>query len=220
MRKMWENPAGKSMMSQGVKIAVAMMYEDYVETLDLTDEEAKHFRELLGSEMANQQEFGMKLMSAAPEERESLTKEMADLKNQSDEDIRTFLNNDEDYEAYKSYKDRLPEKQQLEGVRATMAAKDATMDEETESKLIEAMYQARTQPDLPDFTKEGAMAQLGKEGMVERFEKTWESQQEMLRGEVGFLSDTQQEAFFEYQEQMKEFQLMSLKMADQMMKDE
>ena len=31
VRKMWENPAGRSMMNQGVKMAVAMMYGDFIE---------------------------------------------------------------------------------------------------------------------------------------------------------------------------------------------
>ena len=220
IRKMWDNPAGKSMMSQGVKIAVAMMYEDFIVTLDLTDEEAEHFRELLGSEMATQQEVGMKIMSASPEERIELGKEIAERNKQIEEDIKTFLNNEEDHEAFKSYKDRLPEKQQLEGVRATMAAKNAAMDEETEGKLIEAMYKARTQPGLADFSGKNAYAEMGKEDMMENFEQTWESQQEMLQGEVGFLSEVQKEAFFEHQNQMKEFQMMGLKMAEQMMKPE
>ena len=36
VRKMWDNPAGKSMMNQGVKIAVAMMYQDFIDGMDLT----------------------------------------------------------------------------------------------------------------------------------------------------------------------------------------
>lgn len=35
VRKMWDNPAGKSMMSQGVKMAVAMMYQDFIDGLEL-----------------------------------------------------------------------------------------------------------------------------------------------------------------------------------------
>lgn len=53
--------------------------------------------------------------------------------------------------------------------------------------------------------------------MVGRFEESWASQLEMLRNEVGFLNEPQKEAFFEYQEQMKEFQMMGLKMTEQMM---
>lgn len=220
IRKMWDSPAGKSMMGQGVKIAVAMMYEDYIETLDLSDEEAKHFRELLGGEIASQQEFGMKMMGATPEERKQLVEEMEERNRQNEEDIRTFLNNDEDFERFKDYKDRLPERQQLEGVRAAMVARDAEMDEETESRLVEVMHQARTQPGLPDFSQKAAYFESQGEDMVGRFEETWKAQQDLLREEVDFLSDVQQEAFFEHQQQLKEFQLMGLRMADKMMKDD
>ncbi|MFC7337020.1 hypothetical protein ACFQY0_07520 [Haloferula chungangensis] len=217
LRKMWENPAGKSMMSQGVKMAVAMMYEDYVESLDLSEEEEKHFRDLLGREMMNQQEISMKLMSAKAEERAALVEEMTKRNRESEEDIKTFLNNEEDFEAYQSYKERLPERQQLEGLRATMSAKNAAMDETTESQLIEAMHKARTQPGLADFSGKNAILEVGKGNLSERFEESWESQQAMLRNEVDFLSEPQKEAFFEYQDQMKEFQMMGVKMTEQMM---
>lgn len=39
VRKMWENPAGKAMMNQGVKMAVGMMYEDFIGSLELSKEE-------------------------------------------------------------------------------------------------------------------------------------------------------------------------------------
>jgi hypothetical protein len=218
IRKMWGNPAGKSMMNQGVKVAVAMMYEDFIETLDLSDEEAKHFRELLGSEMMSQKEIGMKMMSATPEERKALAVEMEAMSKESEEAIKTFLNHEEDFDAFKDFKDRLPERQQIEGVRATMVAKNAAMDEATEASLIEAMHKVRTQPGLADFSGAAGLEEMSQGNAVGRFEATWSIQQKALREEVDFLSEVQREAFFEHQEQMKEFQLMGLKMADKMMR--
>ena len=61
---MWDNPAGKSMMNQGVKMAVAMMYQDFVDGLNLTKEEIDYFKNLLGKEMGDQQELGMKMLGA------------------------------------------------------------------------------------------------------------------------------------------------------------
>ncbi len=218
VRKMWENPAGKSMLNQGVKMAVAMMYEDFIDSLDLTKEEADYFRDLLGAEIANQQEFGMKLMSATAEEREELMKEMERRRVENEEAIKTFLNNEEDHKRFEAYKDRLPERQQMDGLRAAMAGKDASMDGETESRLIEAMHRARKQPDVKDLSGISGMKALADGNMTEVFEKSWETQQAALRKEVsGILNEKQQEAFFEYQEQMKEFQIMSLKMAEKMM---
>jgi hypothetical protein len=219
-RKMWENPAGKSMMNQGIKIAVAMMYQDYMDSLDLTKEEAEYFKTLLGKPMAHQQELGMKMLNASEEERTKLTEEIASLSKQNEEDIKKFLNNDKDFQSYKNYKDRLPERQQLDGIRTTLASKGAPLDEETEAKLVEAMHHARTTTQAPDMSGPDAMKNLADGNLTASFEANWESQQEALRRETaGILNETQQAAFQEYQKQLKDMQLMSLKMAEKMMSD-
>ncbi len=218
VRKMWDNPAGKSMMNQGVKMAVAMMYGDFIDGLDLTKEEADYFRDLLGSETATQQELGMKMMGATPEERKELMEEMERRNKENEEAIKTFLNNDGDYERFEAYQDRLPERQQLDGLRTAMAGNNTPLDGETEGQLVEAMHRARTQAGVKDLSGAEGMKSLAGGNLVRDFEDGWETQQAALRTEVaGILSEDQQKAFFEYQTQMKEFQLMSIKMAEKMM---
>ena len=220
-RKMWDNPAGKSMMTQGAKIAVAMMYEDFIEDLDLSKEENDYFKKLLGKEITDQQGIGMKLMSASAEERKELTKEMTQRSEETQEEIKKFLNNEEDYEKFTSYKERLPERQQLDGIRATMTEKGVPLSEETESQLVDAMYRARTESKAPDLQGPEALGLLAEGKLVDSFEQNWESQQEALRAETAdLLDETQQAAFQEFQEQMKDMQLMGLKMAEKMMSKE
>jgi hypothetical protein len=218
VRKMWDNPAGKAMMNQGVKMAVGMMYGDFIDGLNLSKEEEDYFRTLLGREMSGQQEMGMKLMSASDEERKALMEEIKQRNLDNDEEIKKFLNSDEDYKSFTDFKDRMPERQQLDGIRATMDSKGAPLDAETESRLVEAMHRVRTESKGPDFSGPGAMEELTKGNMVESYEQSWASQQEALRAETaGILSPAQQEAFQEYQKQLKEMQLMGLKMAEKMM---
>src|SRR5690606_20030867 len=129
-----------------------------------------------------------------------------------------FLNCEEDYARYQSYKERLPERQQLEGLRSAMASNEVPLDETTEEQLVDAMYRAGTQPQVTDFNGAAGMEALARGNMVEEFQKSWELQQEALRIELNaILDEKQREAFFEHQEQMKEFQLMSIKMAEKMM---
>lgn len=219
MRKMWDNPAGKSMMNQGVKMAVGMMYGDFIDGLDLTKEEADYFKTLLGKEIGGQQELGMRMMSATPEERKELLEDLKKRGEDAEAEIKQFLNDDEDYKAYTDYKERLPERQQLDGIRATMESKGSPLDAQTEAKLVDVMHRARTESKAPDFSGPNAMAELSKGNISETFENSWASQQEALRTETStILNPTQQEAFQEYQAQMKEMQLMGLKMAEQMMK--
>ena len=220
-RKMWDNPAGKSMMNQGVKMAVAMMYQDFVDGLNLSKEEGDYFKNLLGKEMADQQELGMKMLGATPEERKALAEDLKKRGEDNEAEIKKFLNSDEDYKSFTDYKNHLPERQQLDGIRSAMSSKGAPLDTETETKLVDAMYRARTESKAPDLSGPGAMDALAKGNIVETFEKSWEVQQETLRGATaGILNETQRAAFEEYQKQAKEMQLMGLKMAEKMMPKE
>jgi hypothetical protein len=217
-RKMWDNPAGRSMMNQGVKMAVGMFYQDFIDGLDLSREEADYFKTLLGREMSDQQELGMKMLGATDEERNALTDEIGKRSKDAEEEIKKFLNSDEDFKKYTDYKNRLPERQQLDAIRATMSGKGVPLDAETETRLVDAMYRARTESKAPDFSGPGAMDELAKGNIVETFEKSWASQQETLNAEAGkILSGPQLAAFQEYQKQAKEMQMMGLKMAEKMM---
>lgn len=217
-RKMWDNPAGKSMMSQGAKMAVAMMYEDFVTGLRLGKEESDYFKNLLGKEIGDQQELGMKMLGSTPEEQKSLTEELEKRATESESEIKKFLNNDEDFKSYTDYKNHLPEHQQLDGIRTAMTTKGVPLDAETETKLVDAMYRARTESKAPDLSGPNAMDEMMKGNIVETFEKSWEVQQQALQGETSkILNPAQMAAFQDYQKQAKEMQLMGLKMAEQMM---
>lgn len=217
-RKMWDNPAGKSMMSQGAKMAVAMMYEDFVDGLHLAKEEADYFKNLLGKEIGDQQELGMKMLGATADEQKALAEELKQRGSDTEAEIKKFLNSDEDFKSYTDYKNRLPEHQQLDGIRTAMTTKGVPLDADTEAKLVDAMFRARTESKAPDLSGPNAMDEFAKGNIVETYEKSWEIQQQALRGETAkILNDAQMTAFQDYQKQAKEMQLMGLKMAEQMM---
>ncbi len=217
-RKMWDNPAGKSMMNQGVKMAVAMMYQDFVDGLDLSKEEGDYFKTLLGKEIADQQELGMKMLGASEEERKTLAEELKKRGTDTEAEIKKFLNSEEDFESFTDYKNHLPERQQLDGIRTAMTTKGVPLDAETETKLVDAMYRARTESKAPDLSGPGAMDEIAKGNIVETFEKSWEIQQQALTAEAAkILDEAQMAAFKDYQKQAREMQLMGLKMAEQMM---
>lgn len=217
-RKMLDNPAGKSMMDQQAKMMVSMTYQDLIDGMGLTKEEGDFFKNLLGKEITDQQELGLKMLGATPEERKTLAEELKKRATANGEEIKKFLNSDEDFKRYTDYKERLPERQQMAGVQASMSGSGVEMNEETEAKLLDAMYRARTEAKGPDLSGPGAMEELAKGNIVETFEKSWQAQQDTLSEEAGkFLSPAQLTAFQEYQKQAKEMQLMGLKMAEQML---
>ncbi|RYD23522.1 MAG: hypothetical protein EOP88_03890 [Verrucomicrobiaceae bacterium] len=217
-RKMLDNPAGKSMLNQQAKMMVNMTYQDLIDGMNLSKEEGDYFKDLLGKEITDQQELGLKMLSATPEERKGLSEELTKRAAATQEEIKKFLNNEEDYKKFTDYKERLPEKQQMAGIQATMSGAGVSMDADTEAKLLDAMYRARTDSKAPDFSGPGAMEEFAKGNITETFEKSWQAQQDTLSAEAGkFLSEPQMKAFQDYQKQMKEMQLMGLKMAEKMM---
>ncbi len=218
-RKMMENPAAKSMMSQGTKVAVALMYQDFIDGMKLSKEEADYFKNLLAREVGNQQELGVKMMEASPEERKVLADDSKKRSEETQQDIRKFLNNEDDYKAFNAYKNRIPERRQLDGIRTAMTTKGVPLDAAVESKLIDAMYRARTEAETegPDLTGPNAVEDLKNGDLAGNFEKTWANQEELLAKETEeLLSPAQVAAFQEYRQQMKEMQLMQIKMAEEM----
>ena len=212
VRKMGDQPAGESTTNQGLKMVVSFLYKDFIEGLDLTAEEADYFKVLLGKEMADQQELVMRMAGSSEEERQAIVEEMNRRTEANNGNIEEFLNSSGDYQKYTAYKDRLPERQQIDGIRNAMVRKGVPLDEESATRLMEAMHRVRTESGAPDFSGPGAMGELAKEGFVETFERSWKAKQEALRSEVSdILSPDQMEAFQEYQKQRMNVQLTSLK---------
>ena len=110
------------------------MYQDFVDSLNLTKEEGDYFKNLLGKEIGDQQELGMKMLGATAEEQKNLAAELQKRASDSEAEIRKFLNSDEDIKAFTDYKNRLPERQQLDGIRTAMSSKGVPLDAETETK--------------------------------------------------------------------------------------
>ena len=217
-RKMWDNPAGKSMMNQGIKIAVAMTYQNFIDGLKLSKEEGEYMKTLLCKQMSDQQELGMKMLGASAEEQTKLAEEITQREKDNEEDIKKFLNSEDDFKSYTDYKKRMPEHQQLEGIRSAMTSKGTPLDAATETRLVDAMYRARTESKAPDLSGTAGIEALASGNIVETYEKSWQIQQDALQKETSkILNETQQAAFQEYQKQAKEMQLMGLKMAEKMM---
>ena len=223
LRKMVENPAGQAMMNQGIKAMTSMWFRDLIEDFDLNKNESDYFLQLVAGPMSVQQQVGMKMMNAeSPEERMKLAEEIQTATKEAKEAIKEFLNDEEDFATYEEFEKRLPERQQLDGLRAVMANAEAPLTPEQEDQVIEAMYRARTSENSAPGGQglEGRESPIGQIS-VEKFEKEWERSSQVAAKEVGkVLQGSQLEAFLSYQSQMKDMQLMGLKMAEKMFKTE
>ncbi|MDB4562379.1 hypothetical protein N9113_02050 [Akkermansiaceae bacterium] len=206
MRKMADNPAAKAMFTQAHISTAESIYASLLEEFDLKGEERDYFLGLLSGELADQQQMGMKMMGAkTPEERKQA--------------ITDFLNNKEDQEAFETYHDRLPEHQQLPGIKAAIATSGTELSGEQETALVEVMHSMRTgSAEAQKWDGAGGMEMMAKPDVVEIFEADWAKGQEAYKENLqGVLDDGQMKAFFESQAQMKEMHVMGIKMMRNMM---
>ncbi|MEJ6560185.1 MAG: hypothetical protein QNL71_03895 [Akkermansiaceae bacterium] len=206
MRKMADNPAAKAMFTQAHISTAESIYASLLEEFDLKGEERDYFLGLLSGELADQQQMGMKMMGAkTPEERKQA--------------IADFLNNKEDQEAFETYHDRLPEHQQLPGIKAAIATSGTELSGEQETALVEVMHSMRTgSAEAQKWDGAGGMEMMAKPDVVEIFEADWAKGKEAYKENLqGVLDDGQMKAFFESQAQMKEMHVMGIKMMRNMM---
>ena len=220
MRKMADNPAAKAMFAQVHVSTAEMIYAALLEEFDLKGEEKDYFLGLLASEFADQQQFGMKMMGAkTADERKALAEELEATKEERKQAISDFLNNKEDQETFEAYHARLPEHQQLPGIKAAMATSGNELSAEQETALVDVMHKIRTSAtDAGKWEGAGGIELMGQDNVLEIFEEDWAKGQAAYEEELqGILDEGQTAAFFENQAQMKEFQLMGLKMMQQMM---
>ena len=223
LRQMSENPAGRAMMNQGIKAMSAVWFADLVDEFGLSREEEDYFLRLVAGSMSAQQNIGMKVMTAkTAEERKALEEEIESAKNETREAVKSFLNNDEDFAAYERYEEQLPERQQLEALRDTMLEAGFPLTPDQEDQVIEAMFQVRTsRTDGTDWHGAGGMEAIAGGDAVEMFEQEWEESSRATAEEVGkILEGEQLEAFKKYQVQIKDMQLMGIRMAEKMFQPE
>ncbi|MGC6426377.1 MAG: hypothetical protein ACON5H_05200 [Akkermansiaceae bacterium] len=222
MRKMAENPAAREMFKTGHVAAARMMYGSLLESLNLTKEEEEYFLGVLAGEFADQQQMGMRMLGArSVEDRRAIAEELENNKQKRKEQIAEFLNNDEDNAEFEKYQERLPERQQLGGIKAAIAQTGTPLTEEQETQLVDVMHRIRTSSKASKkWDGANAMEMFARPDVEEVFEKDWAAGQEALKGEVGsILNDEQSAAFFESQAQTKQMHLMGLRMMKNMMQN-
>lgn len=215
LRKITENPAAKSIINEAHKAMAGLWYGDLIKQLDLTQSESEHFLALIAATMADQQEFGTKMMGAKDEAaRADFAQQLKQKMAAHETAMREFLNNEQDFKTFEAYSERIPERQQLVGIRLSMKEVADPLTPEQETQLIDAMHAARAEAMPAERWGQDQAANFLDAGAEARFEADWDAMQKSLREGVGGLLDAkQQEAFFQYQGQVKEMQLGSIRMA-------
>ncbi len=169
MAKMMSDPKMRDVMKTQARMGVDMIYRDLFDLLNLQEPQRTQFEKLIMEKATAGMEAAFAMMGAdkTPEERKAAAAAVKKLMEESEAKIKDLLGK-EDYAKVQRYEDSQLERMQLKTFSGNLASKDLNMDEATEAKLMDVMYQEREKfpfasnyvdqqnPDITRFTEENS----------------------------------------------------------------
>ena len=220
MAKMMSDPKMRDVMKTQARMGVDMIYRDLFDLLNLAEPQRTQFEKLIMEKATAGMEAAFAMMGAdkTPEERKAAAAAVKKLMEESEAKIKDLLGK-EDYAKVQSYEGSQLERMQLKTFSGNLASKDLNMDEATEAKLMDVMYQEREKfpfasnyvdqqnPDITRFTAENSA----------RFNEEYTSLNESIANRAaGILTAPQLEVFRESQTQQVNMIKMQMEMGARM----
>ena len=149
LREMLKNPAMRAMMEQQQAMQVEASYARLMDQLQLTDEEKAHFNKLLVDKQKVETDLGMKILdpNLSPDQRKQIVAQAEKNKKTYDDAIKTFLNNDSDWNNFQAYEDTKPERTSFDAMGRTLfASSSEPLTQQQEQILMNTMTQVRKSP--------------------------------------------------------------------------
>jgi hypothetical protein len=149
LREMLKNPAMRAMMEQQQAMQVEASYARLMDQLQLTDEEKAHFKKLLVDKQKVETDLGMKMLdpNLSPDQRKQIVAQAEKNKKTYDDAIKTFLNNDSDWNNFQAYEDTKPERTSFDAMGRTLfASSSEPLTQQQEQILMNTMTQVRKSP--------------------------------------------------------------------------
>ena len=217
MAEVMKDPAFKEMAKSQQVAMLDFEYGKLFERFKLSDGEKQDLKNLLAERKSKEMDFALAMMAGEKDEKKIAEglKALEAYKTESDGKIRTFLNNEEDFQKYKNWEETKGERMQLNMSGAAFSNVGEPLTSEQEDRLVAAMHAARTQvKDLPDLQKpENFKPENMTPEMVERMMKSYDSQASQVAQQAAdFLTPKQVEALKTMQQTQKTMQEMGLKM--------
>ena len=206
MKAFSESEAGQKMaQAENVKRA-KRVFKPLLAEFNFSEEEEEHFLIIAGAEAGSDDELWGKLMFAKKEDRETVMQEWEDASAQRQREMESFLNSGEDWKRYQEYEARLPEYEQMNGLREAMEESGHPLNEGQESQLVEVMHSNRVQSGISQrWEGRGVLNQVSQPGIVQRLETEWNAGQgELNSGVSQILSPDQVQVFNVAQQEMLE----------------
>jgi len=147
MAKMMKDPAMRDMMKSQARGQVDFMYRDLMDMLNLPPEKRDALTKILTDRAGIGMEMGKAMMSGkkpTEEEKKAQTEALAKMTTETDKALKELLG-DEDYPKFDQFEKSQPERMQLNSLNAQLKDAGLELAPETETQLMDAMYEERTQ---------------------------------------------------------------------------
>ncbi len=218
--KMMKAPGAKDMIKVQARMGVDMIYRDLFDLLNLPEPKRSELEKLIGEKTTAGMEIGFAAFGEkkSAEEMKEISDKLAAATKEADDKIKDLLG-EEDYNKLKRFEDSTTERMQLRTFSSMLASKGLELDEATETKLMDAMYEERHNfPFASSFSNQQNtdVSRFTPENLT-RFGEEYSRLSESVVTRAGeILTPPQLEVFRQSQEQMTNMTKMQLEMAAKM----
>jgi hypothetical protein len=221
--KMMDNPTMNEVMQASQRGAISALYVDMIDYLGLNEEETEYFMDLLMYRHMKQVDMAMKMMGGqlSDEEKESMGQDVEAAKEIFGEEMKKFLNNNEDYAEFEYYEKTMNERMMLSQMDRELSGSDAELSDTAYRELLGAIHDERENfeftSDLHDNENPDVSAERFSKENVQSYASDMESLNEIISEKArGILTPEQYEAFIKSLKAFTDMQLAQLEMAAQM----
>lgn len=212
--KMMEDPTFQDAIKAQTRQQIDAVYRDLFDLLELDPQKREAVEKLLAERARAQMTSGMGLMdpNLTPEEREAKAKEVQASVAEAEKKIQEELG-DENFDKLKRFEDSQTERAQIKTFSGMLKDAGIEFPEETESKLMDAMFEERknfkfdfdfSRPDSADFTK------LNEDSLNRFSEQNAQLREKILERAETVLNPEQMEVFRKVQEHQAAMEKMGL----------
>lgn len=220
LAKMMSDPKMRDAMKSQASMGIDIVYRDLFDLLNLPEPKRSQFEKLIREKATAGMEIGFSMMGSkkTPEEMKEISSKLAAQTKEMDDKIKDLIG-EEDFNKVKRYEDSTNERMQIKTFSTMLASKNLEMDEATESKLMDAMYDERKNfPFASNFSNQQNtdMMRFTPENMTRFGEEYGQLSQSVVKRAEGILSAPQLELFRQSQEQTATMTKMHIEMAGKM----
>ncbi len=217
MAEMMKTPEMRDALIQQNLGQVDMFYGKLYDRLQLEGADRQDFKNLLTERMRAELEMSFQMMAGDFSQQQSgaALEELRKANTASDQKIRAFLSNENDYKAFQTWEQTKADRMLLNMGTPAFASAGEPLTVAQEDQLVSAMFAARTKASaVPDMSKpENFTAANLSPDMTQKILADYDAQVALVAaGAAAYLSPTQLEALKALQKQQRALQEMGLKM--------